>query len=70
MNGRPYVNRVGDTYGLRTACQGLRDYLVNLIVAGCEDKRLEIHLDGLREYLWDKPDGNVKEDIEEDQWDK
>ena len=34
-----------------TDCQSLRDYLVNPIRAGCEDKRLEIDLGGLREDL-------------------
>eukprot|EP00973_Karenia_brevis_P030312 4180211-Karenia_brevis.AAC.1 len=47
-----------------TDCQSLRNYLANPIVAGCEDKGIEIYFDRLREYVWDKPDGTVKEDIQ------
>ena len=39
-----------------TDCQSLHDYLVNPIAAGSEDKRLEIDLEGLREYIWEYPD--------------
>ena len=53
-----------------TDCQSLRDYLVNPIRAGCEDKRLEIDLDGLREDLWENEDGTLKDAIEEDQYNK
>ena len=31
-----------------TDCQSLHDYVVNPVAAGCEDKRLEIDLEGLR----------------------
>ena len=53
-----------------TDCQSLHDYLVNPAAAGCEDKRLEIDLEGLREYLWEFPDGSLKDYIEEEQNDK
>ena len=53
-----------------TDCQSLRDYLVNPIRAGCEDKRLEIDLDGLREDLWEYESGELKDSIEEDQFNK
>ena len=48
----------------------MHDYLVNTTAAGCEDKRLEIDLEGLRENLWEYPDGSIKDSIEEDQCDK
>ena len=53
-----------------TDCQSLRDYLVNPIRAGCEDKRLEIDLDGLREDLGEYCDGSLKDDIAEKQYNK
>ena len=53
-----------------TDCQSLHDYVVNPAAAGCEDKRLEIDLEGLREYLWEFPDGSLKDYIEEEQNDK
>ena len=53
-----------------TDCQSLHDYIVNPIAAGCEDKRLEIDLEGLREYIWERPDGSIKDYIDEDQHDK
>ena len=53
-----------------TDCQSLHDYLVNPAAAGCEDKRLEIDLQGLREYLWEYADGSLKDYIVEDQHDK
>ena len=34
-----------------TDCQSLHDYVVNPVAAGTEDKRLEIDLEGLREYI-------------------
>ena len=37
--------------------ESLHVYLVNPSAAGSEDKRLEIDLEGLREYLWETPDG-------------
>ena len=49
-----------------TDCQSLHDYLVNPIAAGCEDKRLEIDLEDLREYLWFWPDGSLKDDHKEE----
>ena len=53
-----------------TDCQSLHDYIVNPIAAGCEDKRLEIDLEGLRESLWEHADGSIKDSIDEDQHDK
>ena len=53
-----------------TDCQSLHDYLVNTTAAGCEDKRLEIDLEGLRENLWEYADGSIKDSIEEQQYDK
>jgi hypothetical protein len=53
-----------------TDCQSLHDYVVNPVAAGTEDKRLEIDLEGLREYLWEFPDGSLKDYIEEEQNDK
>ena len=55
-----------------TDCQSLHDYLVNPIRAGCEDKRLEIDLDGLREDLWEYGDdfGTLKESLEDEQYNK
>ena len=46
-----------------TDCQSLHDYLVNPIRAGCEDKRLEIDLDGLREDLWEYGDVSLEDEI-------
>lgn len=51
-------------------CQSLRDYLINPIAAGIENKRLEIDLESLRESLWEHPDGRPKYEITEDQTDK
>ena len=45
-----------------TDCQSLYDYLVNPVAAGCEDKRLEIDLEDLCEYLWEWRDGSLKDD--------
>ena len=45
-------------------------YLTNPVNNGTEDKRLEIDLEGLREYLWEFPDGSLKDYIEEEQNDK
>jgi len=53
-----------------TDCQSLHDYLVNPVAAGCEDKRLEIDLEGLREYLWEDENGIPKDDMNEDIHDK
>ena len=53
-----------------TDCQSLHDYLVNPVRAGCEDKRLEIDLDGLREDLWEHADGSLKDCIGESQHNK
>ena len=53
-----------------TDCQSLYDYIINPIAAGTEDKRLEIDLEGLRENLWEYPDGSPKDDITEHQWNK
>ena len=53
-----------------TDCQSLHEYVVNPAPQGCEDKRLEIDLEGLREYVWEYPDGSLKDYITEDQNDK
>ena len=53
-----------------TDCQSLHDYLCNPIAAGCEDKRLEIDLEGLREELWFNADWSLKDQITENQTDK
>ena len=53
-----------------TDCESLNLYVTNPSAAGCEDKRLEIDLEGLREYLWEYPDGTLKDYITEDQHDK
>ena len=53
-----------------TDCDSLQTYLSNPVAAGCEDKRLEIDLEGLREYLWEDEDGNPKDDMNEDIHDK
>ena len=53
-----------------TDCESLHSYVNNPSRAGCEDKRLEIDLDGLREYIWEYPDGTLKDYIHEDQHDK
>ena len=53
-----------------TDCQSLRDYCVNPTAAAPEDKRLEIDLEGLREYLWEYPDGSLKDYVTEDEHDR
>ena len=53
-----------------TDCQSLHDYLCNPIAAACEDKRLEIDLEGLREELWFNADWSLKDQITENQTDK
>ena len=53
-----------------TDCQSLHDYVVNPVPVGTEDKRLEIDLEGLREYIWENPDGSLKDYINENQHDK
>ena len=53
-----------------TDCESLHSYVNNPSPAGCEDKRLEIDLEGLREYVWEYPDGTLKDYIHEDQHDK
>ena len=53
-----------------TDCESLHSYLTNPAAAGAEDKRLEIDLEGLREYLWEYPDGTLKGYIHEGQHDK
>ena len=46
------------------------DYLNNPIAAGCEDKRLEIDLEQLRQDIWEFPDGTPKDFKEEDERDR
>ena len=53
-----------------TDCQSLYDYLKNLVPQGCEDKRLEIDLEALRDSLWFDAEGNPKDDWIEGQHDK
>ena len=53
-----------------TDCESLHSYLINPVAAGCEDKRLEIDLEGLREYLWEDEDGNPKDDMNDKIHDK
>ena len=53
-----------------TDCQSLRDYCCNPSAAAPEDKRLEIDLEGLREYLWEYPDGSLKYYLSEDEHDR
>ena len=43
---------------------------MNPIVAGSEDKRLEIDLEGLREDLWEYANGDLKDDITDQQFNK
>ena len=52
-----------------TDCESLHSYINNPSAAGTEDKRLEIDLQGLREYIWEYPDGSLKDYITEDQHD-
>ena len=51
-------------------CESLNSYLQNPVAHGVEDKRMEIDLEGLREYLWEYTDGTPKDYITEDQHDK
>lgn len=53
-----------------TDCDSLNKYCNNPIAAGCEDKRLEIDLEDLRQVLWEDEHGDQKDSIEEDQQDK
>ena len=53
-----------------TDCQSLHDYLVNPIAADTEDKRLQVDLEGLREYLWFDEHGIPKDSMQEKQHDK
>ena len=53
-----------------TDCNSLETYLKNPASAGCEDKRLEVDLEGLRQLLWENPDGTLKEQLEDNQHDK
>ena len=53
-----------------TDCQSLHDYLVNPVAQGSEDKRLEIDLESLRECLWEYDNGQLKDEITEEQKDK
>ena len=53
-----------------TDCESLHSYLTNPAAAGTEDQRLGIDLEGLREYLWEYPDGTLKGYIHEGQHDK
>jgi len=53
-----------------TECKSLFDYLTNAIAAGCEDKRLEIDLERLRQDIWEFPDGTPKDFKEEDERDR
>ena len=53
-----------------TDCNSLETYLKNPASAGCEDKRLEVDLEGLRQLLWENSDGTLKEQLEDDQHDK
>ena len=48
----------------------MSDYLTNPTAATCEDKRIEIDLQSLRESLWEHPDGTLKDEITESQHDK
>ena len=53
-----------------TDCNSLESYLKNPASAGCEDKRLEVDLEGLRQLLWENRDGSLKEQLEDNQQDK
>jgi hypothetical protein len=53
-----------------TDCQSLHDYLVNPVPADTEDKRLQIDLEALREYLWFDENGFPKDDMRVDQHDQ
>ena len=53
-----------------TDCESLESYLKNPVAAGTEDKRLEIDLEALREYLWFYPNGELKDAMTESQHDK
>ena len=53
-----------------TDCESLESYLKNPVAAGCEDKRLEIDLESLRECLWEHDKGQLKDEITENQKDK
>ena len=43
---------------------------MNPTAAGCEDKRLEIDLEGLREDLWEHIGGELKDEITDQQCNK
>ena len=43
---------------------------LNPVAAGSEDKRLEIDLEALREDLWEYPNGDLKDAITEQQYNK
>ena len=68
MNGKRIAKHMKHCW--MTDCQSLHDYFNNPSAAGTEDKRLEIDLEGLREYLWEYPDGSLKDYITEDQHDR
>ena len=53
-----------------TDCASLSGYLTNAAKAGCEDKRLEIDLEDLRQILWNDENDDPKDDISIDQNDK
>ena len=43
---------------------------MNPVAQGSKDRRLEIHLESLRESLWEHPSGRPKDEITEEQTDK
>ena len=53
-----------------TDCDSLNKYINNPTPQPCEDKRLEIDLEGLREYIWENADGTLKDYVTENQHDK
>ena len=51
-------------------CKSFVDYVNAPIAAGTEDKRLEIDLEQVRQFLWEYDDGSIKDFLHEDQRDK
>ena len=53
-----------------TDCNSFAEYVNNPVAAGCEDKRLEIDSELVRQDLWEYPDGSVKDLLYGDERDR
>ena len=76
MDGRPDLQNWEGSSAVTRRCLWLSDcedvvsHLTSPYQRHCEDGRLAIDISSLRQLLWEKPDGSLRENIDEDATDK